>query len=183
MRRKLSICLIALNLCSCGYRSLADGDHTLAIPYVEGDLDGALTSELVRAVAASGKYTLDGAGSRYRLDVKILKDDHYEIGYEYDTQGTEQYNRLIVNEERREMTLEVKLTDLETGDVLFGPDKIVAQADYDFVDPESLPDTTLPSGASALSFSLGQLDAQEGARQGAGMPLHRKLAQKIASRL
>lgn len=183
MRKKLSCYFLSLLLCGCGYHLEKEG-MTLSIPYALGDKDGALTDELVRQVAARGKYRVSGGDSEYRLEAKIVEDRQEVIGYEYDHQRNELFNRLVSNEERRSVEVEVTLIHQATGKVIRGPEKVRMDADYDFVDPESLPDVTVNSTPeSTLAFSLGQLDSVEGARAGSLASLYRRLAQKIASGL
>ncbi|MBP9841477.1 MAG: LptE family protein [Simkaniaceae bacterium] len=186
MHRKLNSCFLLCSclLIGCGYHLDNGKGHTLSVPYVKGDIDGALTDELIRQVAILGKYTLVGGEGEYRLEVKIIHDEQNVIGYEYDHQENQLYNRLVSNEERRLIEVEVTLIDQSSGKIVLGPEKVRMGVEYDFVDPESLPDVVVsPSSESTLSFSLGQLDSIEGARAGSLASLHRKLAQKIAAGL
>lgn len=186
MRKKLKTCFLLFSffLAGCGYHCENGGDRTLSIPYVYGDNEGAFTDELVRQVAMFGKYRVSGGDSDYRLEAKIIGDQQHVIGYEYDHQETRLFNRLVSNEERRFIEVEISLIEQATGKVVMGPEKVGVGVEYDFVDPESIPDVLVtPSTESTMSFSLGQLDSIEGARASALASLYRKLAKKIASGL
>ena len=72
--------------------------------------------------------------------------------------------------------------------VLFGPKRIEAIADYDYVDGDCVKDLVLddtdlskpiPIQQTVLAFSLGQLEPQETALDASCRPLYRKLSQKI----
>ncbi len=184
MREKLKISFMLCSLVSCGYHIEQDKELTISIPYVQGDHNGALTDELVRQIAMLGKYQVSGEDSLYRLEVKIINDHQDVIGYEYDHQNVVLFNRLVSNEERRLVEVELSLIEQANGKILVDKEKVSAGVEYDFVDPESIPDVVVtPSTEPSLAFSLGQLDSVEGARAGALSSLYRKLAQKIASGL
>lgn len=183
-KRRLCFYLCSFLFVGCGYHLQGNENLSILVPYVQGDYDGAFTDELVRQVAILSPYKIGGGDSHYRLEAKIVTDRQDVIGYEYDHQDYKLYNRLVSNEERRLIEVEVTLIEQATGKVLLGPEKVMAGVEYDFVDPESLPDVLVtPTMQSTLSFSLGQLDSVEGARAGALASLYRKLAQKIASGL
>ena len=90
-------------------------------------------------------------------------------------------------ENREIITVEVKLIDTYTQEIILGPEVISASADYDYVDSNSIRDLTFiqPNGhpTTIIDFSLGQLDSIEGAHDDAQTPIFRKLAQRIADGL
>ena len=79
------------------------------------------------------------------------------------------------------MTIEVALC--QGTEVVYGPYRVAADADYDYVDGDSIRDLTFidSSGSTitVLPFSLGQLEPKESAALAATKPLYRRLAQKV----
>ena len=96
-------------------------------------------------------------------------------------------NRLIPNEARRNITAKVSIVNAKTGVVVFGPTKFQASTDYNFTNPDSYNNLTLvdQNGVrdTVLDYSLGQLDAQEGAQTTSIIPASQILAEKIAQAL
>ncbi|MCH9614399.1 MAG: hypothetical protein SP1CHLAM54_16420 [Chlamydiia bacterium] len=176
--------LLALPLLlACGYHLDGRETSTLEVPYVTGDLDGDLTDAIVREVALSGKYQLQNKDANYRLKVAIVGDNIYKSGFQYDEEGSTEYNRLVTNEEEKVMTLSVSLIQLSTGKTILGPSEVTARVNYDFIDPDADNEAAVRRRLSSLNFSLGQLDSVEGARASSNIPLHTLLARKIASAL
>lgn len=184
---------IAILTAGCGYHyddeeSLISSSKSIAIPYVKGDADGMLTDALIKAVSLSNNFTYSKHGELI-LEGTIISDSYEHIGYQYDRSPVsgKRINRLIPNEGRREVILSISLIDASTRKTLYGPVKVAATSDFDFVDEDSLQDTSFIDMAgtrqSALFFSLGQLDSLEGARDVSKMPLYHKLARKIATGL
>ncbi|MCB1081739.1 MAG: hypothetical protein KDK63_01185 [Chlamydiia bacterium] len=173
-----------ITLSSCGYHT-ADQEETLSIPYFKGDSNGLLTEAVIRAVSASGHYVYTHQSGHLRLDGKIVSDEGTHIGYQYDRDPTsgKRIHRLVPNEGRREITVEITLVDSRTEKILYGPENISAYTDYDFVDSDSLRDTSFinQNGAreSSLLFSMGQLDSITGAKETAYAPVCQRLALKI----
>lgn len=176
-------------LTSCGYywqhpEELSAYYRTLSVPYIIGDLEGLFTDELVKAVGRSSQFTYSKEGEII-LEGKLTNDQTTHIGWQYDRDPVkgERINRLIPNEGRREVTVQFSLVSVRTGQVLYGPIDVTAYTDYDFVDSDSLFDTSFltPKGGrqSVLFFSLGQLDSTQGAQNAVLKPLYRKLAEKI----
>lgn len=189
----LSIVLIVLFCSSCGYH--VDDDEslttslTLSVPYFSGDKDGALTDAVIKALALSGKFNYSNHESALTLEGKILQDTCENIGYQYDRNpisGTRK-NRLIPNEGRRDIMVQITVIDNFSKKIICGPFNISAYSDYDFVDSDSLQDASFVDRKgmrdSALFFSLGQLDSMDGAMAASQAPLHRRLAIKIVEGL
>lgn len=179
----------ALLLASCGYRF--DGPRysserpTISIPYVEGDLGGQLTDELIRQIAASGFFEYRKEGGQLLLKVKVLSNNFQKIGYRFDRDDTTGHLRknLFAAEERDTMAVEVTLMRAYSDEVLVGPATVQASAEYDYVDSSSLQDLSFINSfgkrVTVINFSLGQLDTVEGAEDDAATPLFKHLAQKI----
>ncbi len=171
-------------LTSCGYHTGAD-ESTLSVPYFKGDTNGVLTDTVIKALAASGDFQYTDRGGTLLLEGTIISDANENIGYQFDRDpiSGQRIHRLVPNEGRREIIVQITLTDTCTQKVLYGPINISAYGDYDFVDSDSLRDTSFinPAGAreSVLFFSLGQLDSIDGAKESSLDLIHRRLAVKI----
>ncbi len=184
-----SVCFFFLFFClsSCGYRWEDDAgfSRTLFIPFATGDEDGTLTSELISAFASSTQTNVVSSRGRYRLDVSIVEQERERIGFRIDQQvnnGKQQKN-ILGDEERRNLQAQVSLFDCENDELILGPCTVFAYADYDYVDGDSFQDLTFVDSVGVrqpiLSYSLGQLEPAESAREAATKPLYRKLSQKI----
>lgn len=182
-------CLLLL-LAGCGYRWQPEGFSlgprpTISVPYVPGDADGSLTSEIVRAVAISGIGEVRQWGAQYELKVSIAGAEGETIGYRRDRQqiSGESQKNLVASERRKTMSLHVELQEAESGKIACGPFRIEAYADYDYVDGDSIQDLVFvgPNGVSqvVLPFSLGQLESNEAAEEAAMRPLNIQIAKKI----
>ncbi len=184
--------LSALLLSSCGYRhqsSDSSGSIAIHLPYVRGDYEGRLTQELMRELAAVGIELCESSSARYLLEVAIVKEQTDQIGYEYDREvlSAQIADRLLANEARRTVTATVSLRDQTTGELLFGPEEVSGEGEYDylngdsvtfygFIDSEGMP-------TSVLQFSLGQLDSVDGASTDVLTHAYRLLSQRLASGL
>lgn len=175
-------------LTGCGYRFQNSEDQTtLSIPYVTGDQEGQLTSELIRQFSCSGDYAYVRDHGAQLLKVSLVGNDSESIGYRYDrnqSTGAVQTN-LLPTEKRRTVTAEVTLLDAGTEEILVGPYLISASTDFDFTDVNSIQSLAFmtPNGEKekVLNYSLGQVDSVEGAQDDAVTPLYRSLAQKIVA--
>jgi hypothetical protein len=182
--KKWILFLSSVFLTSCGYRW--DGVEelpTLSVPFIVGDEDGRLTTEIIHEMAKVSAAEVVAGGGDYRLQVQLKDTVITPIGFRIDPQKIrgEIKDNLLASEGRTTIRAEVSL--FEGDRVVFGPKIISAFVDYDYVDGDSLQDLTFtsPTGAliTVLPFSLGQLDSPESAQEGALRPLYRKLAQKI----
>ncbi len=184
MRAALSLFLL---LTACGYRLARQEDNSITIPYIKGDVDGKLTSALAYSISSNTPYHYQVSGGRYQLLGEILSTDYEKIGFRYDRDETtgNRINRLTQVEERKEIVLRVALIDTLTGETLLGPETIISNSDYDYVDSDSIRDLSLLSPAgrpiSVLQFSMGQLGAFEDARSEALITIYEQLARKVSS--
>lgn len=176
-------------LTGCGYRWQPEFPDvtrpTVTVPYVVGDEEGLLTAEIIGALSSSGIVDVLHYGGDYRLQISILNGANETVGYRRDPQKVDGKVRknLLASEGRRVMTIEAILYKGGTDEIASGPYKISANADYDYVDGDSVQDLTFlgPTGAliTVLPFSLGQLESNESAQEAAAKPLYSRLAQKI----
>jgi hypothetical protein len=188
---KFRIIPLLLLLLSCGYHVSDEQDrqNTISVPFIKGDADGMLTSEIIHALSATGHFEYRKNNGNLELQVAIASDSDDRIGYRYDRDPTtgELRKNIVGTENRETVTVEVKLIDVYTQQVVLGPDVINASADYDYVDSHSIRDLVFfnPHGrpTTIIDFSLGQLDSIEGAHDDAQTPIFRKLAQKIVDGL
>jgi hypothetical protein len=169
-------------LASCGYQWQTESRPTLSIPFAQGDEDGAFTAEVIRSLSASGLVDIVPAKGDYQLALTFLDTQNETIGYRIDPQkvdGKVRHN-LQACEGRKTIALEATL--YKGDEVAYGPFHLVADADYDYVDGDSIQDLTFtnPHGTfTVLPFSLGQLEPIDAAQEAAGRPLYNRLAQKV----
>jgi len=172
---------------SCGYHTVSTDDKTtISIPYVDGDAQGQLTSELIRQVTNSSLYRFVKNDGQLCLNVAIVNDSSDIVGFQYDLtskKGKIERN-LMAEENRRTLTAQVSLVDTITEEVIVGPVNVKASTDYDYIDVNSLKTVSFINEQGkrekTITFSLGQLDSIEGAQDAALTPIYRQLAQKIA---
>lgn len=183
----LFLCLFFLH--ACGYR-VSDGalyqEHqTIGVPFVKGDMDGRLTSALISSITRSTKLKYTQTSPDITLKSEIIKTEFETIGYQYDVRESNEQliNRLVPIEGRWKVVVKLELIDSSTNEVIEGPFEVDAFCDYDFVNFDTFRDLTFvdQSGStrSVLQFSLGQLDAREGARDAALSVVYKNLAEKI----
>ncbi|MES2344352.1 MAG: hypothetical protein V4494_00225 [Chlamydiota bacterium] len=185
----MKVLFFLLLLAGCGY-SFQEKENPLAgrtitVPYIEGDFEGKFTDELIRGLAASGAFRPLQKDGDLLLKVKVISIVNTKIGYRHhrdDTTGRIR-KRLMPTEDRRIIKAEIMLIDQISGAVLIGPEMVIASAEYDYVDPDSIRELGFIDAEGrprvVLDFSLGQLDSIEGAQDDVNTPLFRLLSQKI----
>lgn len=184
---KLFQLFVFFTLVGCGYRA-GVGDcqihgSKICVPYVKGDRKGLLTSQLIYSLKKSGLFS-DSAKSALTLNVKICKDLDQEIGFREDFKNKDNEHRVVVDEKRKLIIVEASLCKCDQ--IVWGPKKIRAFVDYDFVDPDSLNDLSFiidGKREQTLGFSLGQLTPQDSSLDSAIIPLYQRLAQKIVDQI
>lgn len=185
---KFSSLLVCISfLASCGYQWIPeypDGQRpTVCVPFACGDEEGFLTTEIISSLNQSGVVDVVSSNGDYVLNV-VVKDCQTDmIGFRIVPQKVdgEVRNNLRPSEGRRRLTVEANLSS--GGEVIFGPYLVVADADYDYVDGDSIQDLTFvnPRGITqtVLPFSLGQLEPIDSAEAAVLVPLYRNISQKI----
>lgn len=182
--------LFCLLLAGCGYTWM---DHNgtqgtqkkISVPYIEGDATGALTSEIIRSLAASGMLDVRQSQADYRLQISVVQSASNTIGYRRDRQDIrgEIKKNLIASEIRKTVGVDVAIYRERDQKLLFGPYRVEADAEYDYIDGDSIQDLEFvsPSGVPTvvLPFSLGQLEPKDSADEAASRPLYAHLARKI----
>lgn len=183
--KKASLFFVCSFFSSCGYRLSGTKEPVaIQIPLIKGDLDGALTGAIAKELGATGDFVYVNSKGKYQLDVTILEDKTEHIGYEYDRQpiSMEIITRLMPNEGRRTMKVSVSLVDRILKKSVFGPIEVFASTSYDFVNPNTLYDLSFTQNGAlvaTLPFSLGQLDAEEGAIEVSKESLSQNMAKRI----
>lgn len=155
-----------------GYGELSEKYSTISIPYVEGDTDGELTSELIKQFSISGALKYVPNDGALRLVVKWLKLHDENVGFRYDRKkGGELKDYIIPTETRLFATVEVSIIDTSTQKVIQGPHIISTSIDFDH--------EYYSSHHAVNIFSLGQLSDIDAGRETVMHPLNEMLAKKI----
>lgn len=162
----------------------------ISVPYVINDYEGALTEALARAISRTANFRFTKEEGDWIINAKIIRTNNDRIGYRYDRddESGKLRKNIIGTENRKEISVEVSVTDSTTGKLIAGPQIIKADAMYDYVDPNSLRDLSFidPDNGkrrTSIAFSLGQLDSVGTAGEDAIYPIYRLLAQKIVDGL
>lgn len=189
MRKAVRLFLFSLLTVGCGYRWQPDfpteSPPVVAIPFIVGDEDGMLTAEIVRTITASGLAQVHSSSPDFRLVVHIKNVQNQTIGYRRDPQKVHGKVRknVLASEGRKTVFVEAVLYRIHSDEIVYGPYEISADADYDYIDGDSIQDLTFTDAAgvtqTVLPFSLGQLEPIESAQEAASRPLYCSLAQKI----
>jgi hypothetical protein len=118
------------------------------------------------------------------LSCKVTDIGLDQIGYRYDRfePTTQIINRLIPIEGRKKVKVEVSIKNTQD-DSYAGPFYIEDFADFDFVNFDTYKDLaftdTSGNPQATLDYSLGQLDACEGAEEISLLKCYQNLAKKI----
>jgi hypothetical protein len=186
----LSSALLLILSTSCGYHhteeeGVSSTYQKIAVPYIKGDIDGKLTDALIKRLGQSAQLGYSSGLAALIFEGEVIGNAREYVGYQYDREpkSGKRINRLVPNEERREITIRFSLKEEGTGAVLYGPIEVTASSDYDFFDSDSLRDVSFIDSSgqrqSSLFFSLGQLDSRQGASEIALEPIYRRLADEI----
>lgn len=189
MRSRVTSAILALFVMasSCSYHLQGKANHEVidvAIPYIKGDGDGRLTDAIVNRIATSPRFSIKRDDAHYTLDIRLKKNKNSHVGYRYNRREStgDLINRLIPIEERKKIVLEVSILDQDFK-ALTPNFEIEGEADFDFVNFDTYHDLAFidQQGApqSSLSYSLGQLDALDGANHSVYDALYQDLAKKI----
>jgi hypothetical protein len=151
---------------------LAGRYQTISIPYIQGDLDGSLTSAVVAEVVRTGVFEYRPCGGALLLKAKLTDSRDENIGFRYDRKKRgELRHSIIPTETRRTSYVEIVVEDPAAGSIVMGPVRISASFDFDH-DYEYARD-------EVNVFSLGQLSDFDAACDAVQTPLNQALARKI----
>ncbi len=175
-------------LCGCGYRidGSKEGVVAFCLPEIHGDETGTFNDVLIQELVATGNFVYAPSRAMVSLHVHVLSDASDRIVYRYDRDPNSGKLRknLVGAMNARSLVAEVSVKDVMTEKMLWGPEKMYARADYDYIDPHSLHDLAFTGSNgvahSVIDFSLGQLDSEGRAHIDAGEVAYRQLAMQIA---
>lgn len=153
---------------------------TLSIPYIEGDEEGALTSEVIKQITASGlfHYINTASESDFLLKIEYLKSRIENVGFRYESNKHGKLKKFIIPSETRvHATIAYTLLENTTHKIVKGPITIEAYTTFDHEYDKVTHHVN--------QFSLGQLTNIEEAQKSAMLkgPLNRILASKIVESL
>ena len=145
---------------------------TISVPYVKGDQRGELITDLIKKLGTSGTFRYVTNGGDLILKVELIEFREENLEFRYDRKKTGQLkNSIITTETRVSVVAEVLLVEGSTGQIVRGPTRINASAEFDH---------TYYATRNAINiFSLGQLNDVDAARDAVMHPLNRNLAEKI----
>lgn len=180
LSNKIVIYFILFGFCcsGCGYHSVEQSNvlsryKTIEVPYVVGDREGELTTQIVRSIVENGVLEYRTVDADLSLKVSIIDTKVEDVGYNRFFSLSDQIQRWMVPNERRLSALaEVSVIDEATQKTVLGPAHISASVKFDF-DPEFSED-------NLVGFSLGQYNFVEDAERSAYFPLNQKLSKEIA---
>lgn len=169
---------ISIFLLGCGYQmglgqeGLPSRYSTISVPYVKGDLDGTLTSAIIKEIVRSGSFQYQYSGGALVLNVIKMEIDEDNIGFRYDRKKGGALTRdIIPTETRITILVEVSVTEAISCSTVLGPVLLSASVDYDH--------DYYSSRNGVNIFSLGQLTDLETAYDAVQDPLSRAIAEKI----
>lgn len=169
--------LCCLFVCtSCQYQfgqgDLSEQYSTISIPYVEGDDEGELTTEVIHAISSSGGFKYLTCGGDLTLKIKLIEMYDENIGFRYDRHKDGKLKKgTIPTETRLYARVEVVVLETSSGVILRGPTLITTSIDFDH--------DYYYNRNSVNIFSLGQLNDIDEAQEAACHPLNKRLAEKI----
>jgi hypothetical protein len=159
-----------LALSSCGYKPyrtpLTESGQTITVNYVEGDINGKLTEEIINEVARNIPLVYVNKEADFVLNVKILNYKEKNVSFTFKNEDKKSF----ANEKRGVLRASFELTNTLTGRTVIGPIEVKAEEDFDFdQDP----------GSEAGKVNLfGVLDmGQDSSKE----PLYKGIAQKITN--
>jgi hypothetical protein len=127
-------------------------------------------------VAQSGTFEYRREGGALLLQVDVIDTSDENIGFRYDRNKKGKIKkRLIPDETRTSILVEVSVVEVGTGTILLGPARLSANVEFDH--------DYYSSRNGVNIFSLGQLTDYDEAHSAARRPLNYALARKIVDYL
>lgn len=190
--KSLFTVLLLLLCSSCRYKNaaLAIGDDKLiemSIPVIKKDPNGILRNALAREISFNKSLYYKTEKAKYNLNVSIEEDKDSIICFMWDRnpKTNKGLNVFYNTEGMKEVVAKIELVDANTKDVVIGPVFLRQRSIYDFVNPTVAETLSFEGIAgneiSALQYSLGQLDSEEGAKEATYIPTYQNLAKKIVT--
>lgn len=176
----ISFLLLTNCLTSCHYQfgrgDLSQNYSTISVPYIAGDQQGELTTELIKKISTSGAFRYVQCGGDLTLKIKLVDFNEENINFRYDRKKSGHLKKSIIPIETRVKGIaEVSLIESGSGKVIRGPTRVTASVEFDH--------TYYATWDEINVFSLGQLNDIEGARDAVMQPLNRALAEHIVDYL
>ena len=167
------LAVTCLFLFSCaGYKTgsggLVDHYNTITVPYVINDTEGKLTEALIKELSSEGALKYVIGGGDLILKAEIVDTEEYNIDFRADTNKK---NKIVPSENRIRTKVKTTLIERRSGKSIIGPVIITSDVDYDY-DFNTIKN-------DEMTFSLGQLNFIDDAKDATQEPLCRKLAGKI----
>lgn len=177
LRRIIFVIIVCCLNSSCGYQVLRriNVPYTIFIPYIEGDLDGNLTTTLIQKITDLGYFIPVSGISDFVIKARIKSRIIDPIGFQFAPNN----RNIIANENRYTIEIEFSILSGKTKEKLFGSFFIKESIDYDFLDQYPCKHLT-EKEEPTVNFSLGQLDSREGALYNSIDPLFHKITDKIS---
>lgn len=172
----LFLILISASLTSCNYQfgrgEISQKYATISVPYVKGDQKGKLTADIIKSLGTSSAFRYVSHGGELVLKVELIEFCEENLEFRYDRKKTGKLkNSIIPTETRVTAIVEVLLIENGTNQIIRGPIRMTASAEFDH--------TYYATRNEINIFSLGQLNDFDAARDAVMHPLNRNLAEKI----
>ena len=197
MKKLLSLSLITVCLAlvaSCSSTRFNQNQQALtseprvfkvAIDRISGDPQGELTAVIIQALSRESmlwQYEPIAALADYVLHLSVLSREESPLGFRYDLESFNniRVDRLVQDEARKSLMLEGRLCKLPSGKQVAKTFRVEGSCDYDYINSHALFDAAFVNNEgdleSVLEFSLGQLDALEGAQSASKQALYTDVA-------
>ncbi len=166
----------------CNYHSAIQTQEiqSVGIAFIKNDLLGNLRSYLVLELEKSSLFRFSKQ-PELLVYVECVEKEDEDIGFQYARSVTTRSDRLVVNEKRKWVEAVVSIKNTKTDKTVLKPTKIMAAIDFDFDPAESDDKFTAigPNRVPMVTFSLGELESEQGARPIAQELLMQNLAKRI----
>lgn len=163
---------------------------TLFIAPIAGDSKGQIAAALIASLDSSSicwQFAPSQDSAQYTIHLNVVDTQTSTIGYRYDREDLTKakIDRLIQDESRSTLVLEGSLHRRGEKKPVLEPFRIEGSCAYDYINSHALVDAAFINDEgqleSVLEFSLGQLDALDGAIEASGEALLKDLAQNFSS--
>ncbi|PCI78368.1 hypothetical protein COB21_00610 [Candidatus Aerophobetes bacterium] len=165
---------------------------SIAVPLVKGDSQGEITAAIIRGLCNNSicwEYQPSSSGAEYTVHLTVISQEKDPIGYRYDREDftKTKIDRLIQDEVRRTLVLQGVLYRRGEKKPAVEPFRIEGSCAYDYINSHALFDAAFVNDEgdleSVLEFSLGQLDALDGAEDASRNALFESAAQNFVQGL
>ena len=187
---KFYAAFFSILLTSCGYHfhSSESPRPSVNVLPIRGDHDGQLAQALAEAFSQS-KIVYRAFEANYDIEIQFSQFDttHTDYQYQTDDETDEIINRLSPVEGQHDIVVNVTLFKKDSKKKFLGPIQFRQTYNYDFSDFRSYNDLSFTdlegANQTTLSYSLGQLAAEDDAKVSAKRCLYEKISKKIVAYL